>query len=268
MSFTETLVTKKAASIQVERLKLAARKVGLLNRGWEYAQRCRVLFDGIDLIGKNVLEIGCGKGMLCLWAKAQGANHVVGLEPLQDGAYDSPKCFRDFNAVVNDLGLENIELLPRRIQDYGQAVSHFDVVLSIASINHLDEQSCIELQKSKVAHDRYVALFNHVRDLMTESGTLLVVDASNRNLFGNLNLRNPFNRNIEWFKHQEPGCWAHLLTECGFFEPHTSWLAGHWLTSLGISSVPRTLSYCAWSAFRLRMKCAARVLTASSGRYA
>jgi cyclopropane fatty-acyl-phospholipid synthase-like methyltransferase len=255
MSSSETAISKSTSITPVQRLKSAARKVGLLNYGWEYEQRCRVLFEEMDLRGKNVLEIGCGKGLLCLWAKIQGANHVVGLEPLEDGAYDSPACFGDFNTVVSDLGLENIELLPNRIQDYCQTVRQFDIVLSIASINHLDEQSCIQLQGSAVARDRYVALFNHVRSLMKESGTLLVVDASNSNLFGDLRLRNPFNRDIEWFKHQKPECWARLLTECGFCEPHISWLAGHWLTSLGIGTVPRSLSYCLWSAFRLQMNC-------------
>jgi cyclopropane fatty-acyl-phospholipid synthase-like methyltransferase len=264
MGVSESAVTRKTTALEVRRLKLAARRVGLLKHGWEYEHRCRVLFEGIDLRGKNVLEIGCGKGMLCLWAKVQGANHVVGLEPLEDGAYDSPQCFKDFNAVVSDLGLRNIELLPTRIQEYRKTVDHFDLVLSIASINHLDEKSCIELKINNLAHDRYAALFNHVRQLMTDSGTLLVVDATNRNLFGDLNLRNPFNRNIEWFKHQEPESWAQLLTDCGFSEPRISWLAGHWLTSLGIGKVPKGVSYCLWSAFRLRMGCAAPTLGAAA----
>jgi cyclopropane fatty-acyl-phospholipid synthase-like methyltransferase len=258
MNSTETVVSNSMTITHLQRLKSAARKVGLLNHGWEYERRCRVLFEGIDLRGKNVLEIGCGKGLLCLWAKIQGANHVVGLEPLEDGAYDSPACFKDFNDVVSDLGLENVELVPNRIQDYRQGLHHFDVVLSIASINHLDEQSCIELQRNRAARDRYTALFNHIRALMNESGTLLVVDASSQNLFGNLNLRNPFNRHIEWVKHQEPEYWARLLTACGFYDPRITWLAGHWLNSLGIGSVPKTVSYCLWSAFRLQMKCAAR----------
>jgi cyclopropane fatty-acyl-phospholipid synthase-like methyltransferase len=256
MALAEAVSTKEEAYKQVGRLKLAARKVGLLNHGWEYERRSRVLFNGIDLRGKNVLEIGCGKGLLCLWAKVQGAKHVVGLEPMEDGCYDSPKCFKDFDAIVKELGLKDVELLPYRIQDYKNNLNHFDVVLSIASINHLDEQSCIDLRTSKMAQDNYVELFKQVRSLMTDQGTLVIVDASNKNFFGNLNLRNPFNRDIEWFKHQEPECWAHLLKECAFTDPQVSWLAGHMLTSMGIASVPRSLSYCLWSAFRLQMKCA------------
>lgn len=241
---------------QIEGLVTVARRLGLLNGGVEYRNYCQAIFDHIEFRGKNVLEIGCGKGMMCLWAKIHGADRVVGLEPMAEGCYDSEKCYKDFSIMVGELGLENIEMLPVRLEDYRPLQDHFDIVLSLASINHLDEQSCIELRRSVTAHDRYVSLFNHLHDLMSVRGTLLVADATNRSLFSDVRVRNPFNPHIEWFKHQPPECWAQLLSECGFTNPRISWLSGPLLTHLGIATVPKAISYFHSSAFRLEMNCA------------
>jgi SAM-dependent methyltransferase len=254
MVVAEQEVSKISEAEQVQRLIQSARAVGLLEGGREYKSGCRTLFDSIDFRGKNVLEIGCGKGLMCLWAKIHGADHVVGLEPVADGFRDSPKCFKDFATMAGDLGLENTEIVPLKLENYRPQM-RFDIVLSLASINHLDEHSCIELQQSKAAYDRYVETFQQVRDLMTDDGTLLIADATNRSFFSDLRVRNPFNPHIEWFKHQPPQCWAQLLLECGFGNPRISWLSQPSLTFLGIGTVPRAMSYFFSSAFRLQMQC-------------
>jgi|SRR5271155_4662248 len=262
MAVAEQEVSKISGAERLQRLIESARALGLLQGGREYKSGCRALFDSIDFRGKNVLEIGCGKGLMCLWAKIHGADHVVGLEPVADGFRDSPKCFKDFATMASDLGLENTEMVPLKLEDYRPKI-RFDIVLSLASINHLDEQSCIELQRSKTAYNRYVKTFQQVRDFMTEDGTLLIADATNRSFFSDLHVRNPFNPHIEWFKHQSPQCWAQLLSECGFGHPRISWFSQPSLTFLGIGTVPRAMSYFFSSAFRLQMQCASTLLKTS-----
>lgn len=259
MVASEQEASSMSEAEQLKRLIKSAQKLGLLNGGREYRNFCRAMFETIDFRGKNVLEIGCGKGMMCLWAKIHGANRVVGLEPLAEGCYDSTACYKDFLTIVSEVGLEDIEVLPTRLEEYRPSAVKFDIVLSFASINHLDEKSCIDLRRSATAHSRYVDLFSHVRQLMPEYGTLLIADASNRSFYSDLHLRNPFNPHIEWFKHQPPECWAQLLSECGFTNPRISWLFGPLFAHLGIGTVPRAMSYFHASAFRLEMDCAERL---------
>ena len=248
-----TLVENITPAQRVQRLIESARSVGLLEGGREYKHLCRTLFAPLDFRGKNVLEIGCGKGLMCLWAGIQGANRVVGLEPMADGCYDSPQCFKDFAKMARDSGLENAEMLPLKLEDYRPSM-RFDIVLSLASINHLDEQSCIELQRTQAARDRYIKIFKQVRGLMNDGGTLFVADATNRSFYSDLKLRNPFNPHIEWIKHQPPQCWAQVLSECGFGAPKISWLSQPLLKFIGIGTVPRAISYFGSSAFRLQMQ--------------
>ena len=250
----------------VEAVRQLGKQLGFWNHGFAYQHGCKRLFGDADFEDKSMLEIGCGKGIYCLWAKIHGAKHVVGLEPLAEGSLDSRKCYRDFDAIVKALNLENIEMLPLKIQDYKSPEGYFDVVLSVASVNHLDERNCIELRRSAEARNAYLAIFKELRRTMKDDGTVIIVDASSRNVFGDFGMKNPFQPDIEWFKHQTPEYWAELLSECGFTNPRISWLPGLWSRHLGIYTTSKAVAYFGSSLFRLEMRCAKAEPVASVSR--
>ena len=45
----------------------------------------------------------------------------------------------------------------------------------------------------------------------------------NKNLFGDLGIRNPFARDIDWKIHQEPNIWIDILKEQGFHDLKINW---------------------------------------------
>jgi hypothetical protein len=89
---------------------------------------------------------------------------------------------------------------------------------------------------------------------MKPGGVLIIVDVQPRNLFPDLGVKNPFLPHIEWLKHQPPEVWASLLRECGFRGAKISWLSNQNLLRLGMHRIPRFLSYCTGSLFRLEMR--------------
>ena len=127
------------------------------------------------------------------------------------------------------------------------------MVLSVASINHLDEKSCIALLDSPDAVRQYQNIFRNIAAMMRPGGKLIIMDAARRNLFGDLGVRNPLTPNIEWFKHQQPEFWAKLLSGCGFDDPNITWASGKLLRYARLTSIPKTLSYFGQSVFRLEM---------------
>jgi hypothetical protein len=155
--------------------------------------------------------------------------------------------------MVRALKLVNVELLPTRVEEYKNTDTRFDVVLSLASINHLDEQSCISLRKRSSARQKYIDIFRHIAKQMNEGAKLIVLDCSNRNFFGDIGLTNPMVRTIEWCKHQKPEIWATLLSECGFTEPKITWPSGRYFRYLRLYNRHVLLSYFIDSAFRLEM---------------
>jgi hypothetical protein len=239
----------------VEAARTLGKDLGFWRNGFGYRHAAGQLFGDTQLEGKTLLEIGCGRAIYCIWAKIHGAGHVVGLEPLADGACDSAKCYRDFASMVRALHLDNIELLPLRFQDYQPSPGHFDIAVSYASINHLDEPSCVDLRTSVAARESYLTIFRQLRSMMKDGGKLIVVDASRRNFFGDCGLKSPANPHIEWFKHQAPELWAELLLRVGFKTPQISWLSGNWFRRLGVYTTSKSASYFGGSMFRLEMSC-------------
>ena len=213
---------------------------------------CRQVFQSIDFRGKTLLEIGCGEGSLCLWACLQGAKEVVGLEAHPGDAHPVTS-HRAFQSNSNQVDPSPRNISPCTFASYTPGDRKFDIVLSMASINQLDEESCIRLLESRQAVRAYEGIFRRVARIMKPGGKLIIVDAGRRNFFDDLGLRNPMLPCVEWFKHQEPEDWISLLQNCDFGLPLVAWITGAWLRQLKIFQLPRALAYFGQSMFRLEM---------------
>jgi SAM-dependent methyltransferase len=253
MSTIYQTVSQEQAALPSERIREVGKKMGLWNHGFDFPRSCSQLFRDIDFTGKRMMEIGCGKGVLCLWAALQGASEVVGLEPLAEGAYDSSECHRDFESMARQLELPQAKILPVTVQQYTGIENHFDIVLSVASINHLDEKACVKLQDSSDAVRTYENIFRGIARMMKLGGKLIITDAARHNVFGDLGMRNPLTPNIEWFKHQQPQYWVELLKQSGFGEPIIHWSSGRFLRYAGLRTLPKSVSYFGQSVFRLEL---------------
>ncbi|HEY1939459.1 MAG TPA: class I SAM-dependent methyltransferase [Candidatus Angelobacter sp.] len=252
MSTTYQTIPEHQVVTPAERIRRIGQKMGLWNHGFDFPRFAAQLFRDIDFQNKTMLEIGCGKGMLCLWAAIHGAQ-AVGLEPMAEGCYDSSECHQAFRAMAEHLNLPQASILPLTVQEFEGPRNRFDVVLSVASINHLDEKSCIALGESGAAVREYQNIFRHIAAMMKPGGKLIIMDAARHNFFGDLSMRNPMSPNIEWFKHQQPEFWVRLLNECGFGQPEIRWSSGKLLRYAGIKSLPKALSYFGQSIFRLEL---------------
>lgn len=248
----QSIPTEPMTISPAERIRKLGQEMGLWNHGFDFPRFARQLFQDIDFRDKTMLEIGCGKGMLCLWAALQGAQST-GLEPLAEGCYDSSECHNAFRSMAQKLNLPNAKILPLTVQGYDGPKNYFDVVLSVASINHLDEKSCVALLDSPAAVREYQKIFRNIAAMMKPGGKLIIMDAARHNVFGDLGMRNPLSPNIEWFKHQQPEFWARLLTACGFGNPRITWTSGKLLRYAGITSLPKAASYFGQSLFRLEL---------------
>ena len=74
---TASQVARISQTAVAERIRLIGQKMGVWNRGYDFPRFARQVFRETDFRNKTMMEIGCGKGMLCLWAAMHGARHVV-----------------------------------------------------------------------------------------------------------------------------------------------------------------------------------------------
>jgi SAM-dependent methyltransferase len=211
------------------------------------------MFDGIVFENRSVLDIGAGIGVASLFAASAGATRVVGLEPEGDGGEIGTR--DTFEAARKRLELEQVILRPETIQDFDPAQEQFDVLISKASINHIDETACVRLRDDADARKLYVEIFTKLAALCAPGAYLVVKEAMPHNLFGRLGLKNPLMPTLEWEKHQTPELWIELLAQVGFREPRVRWTTLNTLRAPGQRLFGnRFFSYLTLSTFVLTMR--------------
>jgi SAM-dependent methyltransferase len=210
-------------------------------------------FNGVSLYGKSVLDIGGGDGIFSVGAASLGAARVVCLEPLSDGSTDTAR--DSFNKLRQSVpGPFDIELQWLTFQEFHSS-EHFDVIFLHDSINHLDEKACVRLRSDEKALATYQALARKLYDLTNPGGYLIVCDCSNRNLFGDMGVTNPFARPIEWNKHQAPMTWIQLFKSAGYSDPIVNWTSFNTLRTPGRLLLGNpAAAYLTLSHFRLMMR--------------
>jgi len=233
-----------------ERMRRPGQAMGLWDKEFNFELSCRQIFRGFDFRSKSMLEIGCGKGLFCFWAALQGAKEVIGLD---QPAHNADEDQREFEALAEQLQLSQARISHCRFQEYNPAEDTFDIVLSVSSINFLDEKSCIRLRESPLAVMAYERIFRRMARMIKPGGKLIIMDAARHNFFGDLGFRNPASPCVDWFKHQQPEYWAQLLQNCGFGRADIRWTTGRFLRDMHISYLPKSLAYFGQSTFRLEM---------------
>jgi SAM-dependent methyltransferase len=179
------------------------------------------LFEGTDLCGRSILDIGGGTGLAASYALANGASRATLLEPEAAG---SRRVLAHAHLLRDALGFDDrLTIRPDTLQEYCGEGGPFDVAVLEASINHLDEQAVVSLRQHEAARNRYHEIIEKIASLLQPGASIIVSDCARRNFFGDLGLRNPLAPSIEWHKHQQPATWIALFKNCGFGNPKVRW---------------------------------------------
>ena len=228
----------------------AAVRLGIYSNTANLGRHLRYLFDGIELRGKQLLDIGGGAGLLAVYAAVRGAEAVC-VEPEAHGSTSgvTDKFLQLKSAVDPQL---TVELVSAPIQEYLATPRRFDVVVIANAINHLNEEACIRLHRDPAAQAAYQELFSALFRALNPGGWLVATDCSNANFFNAIGVRSPFMPDIEWHKHQPPRVWDRLLQRCGFAPATVRWSAPNTLGRAGrLALGNRLAAYFLLSHFRL-----------------
>jgi 2-polyprenyl-3-methyl-5-hydroxy-6-metoxy-1,4-benzoquinol methylase len=196
-------------------------------------------FGTLDFAGKQVLDIGAGKGLYACCVASLNAERVVALEPELAGSRNTT--IDTFQQKIEKLCLHNLEFHPITMQSYEAPPASFDIVYMLAVINHLDETQVETLDRKEESRVVFRQLLQPVYNWLKPGGTLVVTDISNTHAYIplmklGLLKQHPFHKTIEWEKHQPPQVWKSLLESAGF-----SAVQYHWATNWRYPQIPRFL---------------------------
>jgi SAM-dependent methyltransferase len=211
------------------------------------------LLGDLDFAGRRVLDVGGGMGECSFFAAARGAREAVCIEPEAEG---STRGFQaTFRRICDALGLgARVRLAPTTFQAYA-ADGRFDVIIMHNSIHHLDEAAVGALGADPNADEAYRRILSRLRTLAAPGATLVVADASRRNLYELLGLRNPFLPQINYSHHPKPETWRRLLADVGFVRPRLRWLAPRRFGAVGAALCSNAVAaFLLTSHFRLTME--------------
>jgi SAM-dependent methyltransferase len=212
-------------------------------------------FDCLDIENRSVLEIGAGHGYLSAMCLAYGARRVVALEPESDGSTEGVN--KQFASLADSVAMgEGIEYLPMSLEKFisTDRKEAFDYILMCNVINHIDEDAVVRLHLPDADQERkrYIQTFEKIRNLLTETGVLLISDAGRYNFWNSIGLRFPVCRSIEWHKHQNPDVWGRLLSEAGFASLIVKWLPLYSLRYFKVIVGQKLAAQCLNSYFLIR----------------
>jgi len=210
------------------------------------------IFDGIEINKTTLLDVGGGDGLFSFYAAIMGAKKVICLEPECEGSSEGTR--EKFLKLRTDLGLDNVKLIPETIQEYDSHGEVFDIILMHNSINHFNEEACINLITDPSAKNLYLDIISKLYDLTACEGDTIICDCSNKNFYDFLGMKNIFIPSIEWYKHQPPEAWVSLFEEAGFTDPEIRWTTLYPLRGFGKLFANKYAAYFLTSHFCIRMK--------------
>jgi cyclopropane fatty-acyl-phospholipid synthase-like methyltransferase len=185
-------------------------------------------FAGMDLSGKRILEIGCGKGFLSMLMASLGqAAQVTALDEAE-GEGGSSGDLDVLSGGLKELGLTNVKIVKQDIMQYAEYGS-FDVIVSNNAMHHVCEHGLLTWDVR--ARGKYVAIFQHIRKLLRPGGILLMHEYSRLSLWRFVPIRKY--RDIEWSLHPTRGEWVRVLRDAGFHSPGARYCAPFKLRAIG-----------------------------------
>ena len=215
-------------------------------------------FEGVDLTGKTVLEIGSGRGLRSLFMGLQGAKQVVSLEPGMAGSRGGIKELQ--RDRLAKLGLTNVEFVDADFNLWDPGAARFDVIVSESSINHLYESEHHAL-RHRHTYDKYLEICRKMHDLLNPGGVACISDAARYGFFPALKrfgVRRPWKMgkklSVNWRIHQNAGVWRRILLAAGFEKVDIGYPLPFSMRTFGVLIANPVVNYFLRAHFHLRAR--------------
>jgi len=211
--------------------KLAQFSTMVDSSGWKLSRlswRLQNTLGRVDWRGKDVLEIGCGRGDMSLYMALTGARRVEAIDP--EGAGSTAGRQNIVQQRLAELGLPNFRFQPTAFDGSQYEPESFDIIFGINVIEHIHETRQL-LTKDPAAMGDYQRFFADLYRVLRPDGALVFSNASRYSVWAIISQRTQYRiktpirsmQRIIWELHQPPGVWLQLFRQVGFQRAFIHW---------------------------------------------
>jgi ubiquinone/menaquinone biosynthesis C-methylase UbiE len=166
-----------------------------------------------DLRRRKVLDLGCGFGWFCRWAREQGANHVVGVDVSEKMLARAGAASADPAITYTRADMEQLELPPKT----------FDVVYSALALHYVENLSALLSQSYRSLAPGGILVFSVEHPIFTApSQPRWSLDAAGRKTWPVDRYLDQGPRSTDWLaksvikQHRTLGTYINTLIGIGF----------------------------------------------------
>ena len=170
-----------------------------------------------ELRGRKVLDLGCGFGWFCRWAREQGANHVVGVDVSEKMLARAGAASADPAITYTRADMEQLELPP----------DTFDVVYSALALHYVENLSALLSQSYRSLAPGGILVFSVEHPIFTApSQPRWSLDAAGRKTWPVDRYLDEGPRSTDWLakgvikQHRTLGTYINMLIGIGFAISH------------------------------------------------
>ena len=183
----------------------------------------------ISLKGKDVLEIGCGRGAFSLYMALSGkAKKVLALD--ESAGFGADEAYlRGLQEIVESQSIVNVETMKASITDVPFHEGTFDVIVANFSLHHVVRSSWC-LPDNSEAQRELLDLLNALKLYLRKDGILVLREMSRINFWRFMPYRWKMSH-IDWEIHPTLREWLGLLNQAGFRNVSYSFLTPYFLST-------------------------------------
>ena len=183
----------------------------------------------ISLGGKEVLEIGCGRGSFSLYMALSGnAKKVLALD--ESAGFGADETYlRRLEEIVRNHSINNVETVKASISKTAFHEETFDVIVANFSLHHVIRSSWFS-PENEIAQQELLDLCTSLKAYLRKNGTLVLREMSRMNFWRFMPYRWKMSH-IDWEIHPTLKEWLLVLNRAGFRDISYAFLTPCFLSS-------------------------------------